>query len=76
MDISVTDLSAPIRASVFKFCVYLQIGKVYCVNENKEAHPYFICFFTFFLLSLLHNAYEHFFCQIFLNNYLTYDSGI
>ena len=23
MDISVTDLSAPIRASVFKFCVYL-----------------------------------------------------
>ena len=34
MKISATDFSAPIRASVFKFCVNLQVGKVYCVNEN------------------------------------------
>ena len=34
MEISVTDFSAPIGASVFKFCVHLQEGKVYCVNGN------------------------------------------
>ena len=34
MEISVTDFSAPIGASVLKFCVHLQEGKVYCVNGN------------------------------------------
>ena len=34
MEISVTDFSARIGASVFKFCVYLQVGKVYRVNDN------------------------------------------
>ena len=34
MEISVTDFSAPIGASVFKFCVHLQDGKVYCVNRT------------------------------------------
>ena len=34
MKISFTDFSAPIGARVFKFCVHLQVGKVYCVNEN------------------------------------------
>ena len=34
MEISVTDFSAPIGASVFKLCVHLQVGKVYCVNEH------------------------------------------
>ena len=29
MEISVTYFSAPIGASIFKFCVYLQDGKVY-----------------------------------------------
>ena len=29
MEISVTDFSAPIGASVFKLCVHLQEGKVY-----------------------------------------------
>ena len=33
-EISVTDFSAPIEASVLKFCVHLQVGKVYCVNGN------------------------------------------
>ena len=35
MEISVTDFSTPIGASAFKFSVHIQIGKVYCVNENK-----------------------------------------
>ena len=34
MEISVTDCSAPIGATVFKLCVHPQVGKVYCVNEN------------------------------------------
>ena len=34
MEISVTDFSAPIGASVFKFCLHLHDGKVYCVNGN------------------------------------------
>ena len=34
MENSVTDFSAPIGASIFKLCVHLQVGKVYCVNEN------------------------------------------
>ena len=34
MEIFVTDFSAPIGASVFKFCVHLQEGKVCCVNGN------------------------------------------
>ena len=47
MEISVTYFSAPIGASVFKFCVHLQVGKVYCVKENKDAYPYFAFFFKF-----------------------------
>ena len=38
MKISVTDFSVPIGASVFEFCVHLQAGLVYCVNENKDAY--------------------------------------
>ena len=48
MEISVTDFSAPIGASVYKFCVRFQVGKVYCINENKDANPYF-AFFPFFI---------------------------
>ena len=32
MEISVTDFSASIGASVFKFCVHFPVDKVYCVN--------------------------------------------
>ena len=49
MEISVTHFSAPIGASVFKFCVHLQVGKVYSVNEKKDANPYFAFFFQFFI---------------------------
>ena len=62
MEISVADFLAPIGASVFKFCVHLQVDKVYCVNENKYAKSNFACLlFQFFLLSLLYNTYGHIF---------------
>ena len=51
MEISVTDFSAPFGASALKFCVHFQVGKVYCVNENKDAYPYFAFFFQFFIFS-------------------------
>ena len=47
MKISVADLSAPIGASVFKFSVHLQVGYVYCVNENKDAKAHFAFFSCF-----------------------------
>ena len=51
MEISVTDFSAPIGASVFKFCVHLQDGKVYCVNRNEDANHHFAFFFQIFIIS-------------------------
>ena len=59
MEISVTDFSASIGASVFKFCVHLQDSKVYCVNENKDANPHIAFFlqiltFSFFLSYIIH----------------------
>ena len=47
MKISFTDFSVPVGASVFKFCVHLQVGIVYCVNENKDAKAHFAFFFNF-----------------------------
>ena len=49
MEISITDFSASMGASVFKFCVHLQEGKEYCVNENLDADPPFAFFFQFFI---------------------------
>ena len=51
MEISVTDFSTPIGASVFKFCVHLQEGKVYCVNGNQDANAHFAFFFQIFIFS-------------------------
>ena len=63
MEIFVTDFLAPIGASVFKFCVHLQAGKVYCVNKHLDANPHFAFFFQFFFFFLLslNNTYRHFF---------------
>ena len=63
MKISVADFSAPIEASVFTFCVHFQVGKVYCVNGNKDANLHFVFFFQFLIFSFFHsyNTYEHFF---------------
>ena len=73
MEISLADFSAPIGTSVFKYCVHLQVGKVYCVNENKDANPYF-AFFQFFIFSFCRSCIiymDNFFCQRFLSNFLT-----
>ena len=59
MQISVTDFSAPIGASGFKFCVHLQVGKVYCVNENKGAKAHFAFFFQFFIFFFFHSYIIH-----------------
>ena len=61
MEISVIDFSAPIKASVLKFCVHPQVGKVYCVNGNEDANPhfaFFLHFFYLFLLSFLYNIFS------------------
>ena len=73
MEISVTDFSATIGASVLKLCVHLQVGKVQCVNVNEDAFSYLSSFFNFpfFLLSFLYNTYGLFFCQRFLSNQLS-----
>ena len=55
MEISVTDFSTPIGASVFKFYVHLQVGRVYCVNESKDPNLYFALFFQFFIFSFCHS---------------------
>ena len=49
MEISVTDFSAPIGARVFVFCVHLQAGKVYCVNEHLDVNPHIAFFFQFYI---------------------------
>ena len=49
MKISVADFSVPIWASVFKCCVHLQVGLVYCVNGNNDAKAHFVFPFNFFL---------------------------
>ena len=79
MEIFVTDFSAPIGASIFKFCVHFQVGKVYCINGNEDADPHFAFVFQFFIFSSFYSYIIHmdiFVCQRFLSNYLSYDSEI
>ena len=48
--------TAPIGVSVFKICAHLQVGKVYCVNENSDDNPHLPSFYkcsSFSYLSLL-----------------------
>ena len=59
MKISVADFSVPIGASVFKFCVHLQVGLVYCVNESKML-KLILPSFQFFLLAIPYYTYGHF----------------
>ena len=58
MKISVEDFMVPIGASVFKLCVHLQVGLVYCVNVNKDAKAHFAFFFIF---SFFHSYIIHIF---------------
>ena len=74
MKISVADFSAPIEASVFKFCVLLQVGKMYCLNENKDAKAHLTFFFNFYFFpSVTHLDIFH---QSFLRNHLIKDYEI
>ena len=57
MAISVTDFSAPIGASVLKFCVHLQVGKVYCVNRNEDAYSRFVFFLFYFFIFEVYRGY-------------------
>ena len=68
MKISVADFSAPIRASVFKFCTKLDSDELYCVNENEDSKAHFAFFSNF---SFCHSYVTHMdiFGQCFLSNY-------
>ena len=50
----ITEFSAPITARVFKFCIHLERGQVYCGKENQDAVINFCLLFPFcfFHLSL------------------------
>ena len=46
---------ASMRARVFKFCIHIESGQVYCVTENKTE-----IYFAFFLLfSISHSNVIH-----------------
>ena len=54
--IFVTDFSAPMRATVFKFCVHLHRFDLYCVEENHNAEIYFAFFFPFYLFFFISHS--------------------
>ena len=51
----VTEFSAPITAIVFKFCIHLERGQVYCEKENQDSVISFCLLFPFFLFSMSHS---------------------
>ena len=54
-----TEFCAPITASVFKFCIHLERGQVYCVKENQDSVINFCLLFQFFLFSISHSNVIH-----------------
>ena len=52
---SVTNFLASMRARVFKFCIHIEGGQVYCGTENKTE----IYFAFFFLFSISHSNVIH-----------------
>ena len=68
-------VSAPVEARVFRFCIHLEDGQVYCVKENQGANIYFAFFLNFSFLTISHSYVMHMdiFRQRFLRNYLTWD---
>ena len=71
--IYVTDFSAPVEARVFRFCIHLEGGQVYCVKEIQGANIYFAFFFNFSFFTISHSYVMHMdiFRQRFLRNCLT-----
>ena len=47
------------RARVFKFCIHLERGQVYCGKENQDAVINFYLLFPFFLFSVSHSSVIH-----------------
>ena len=43
------------RAKVFKFCIHLESGQVYCGKENQDAEIYFGLLFPCLLFSIFHS---------------------
>ena len=54
----VTEVSAPITARVFKFCIHLERGQIYCGKENQDA-VINLCLFPFFLFFISHSNVIH-----------------
>ena len=57
--ISVTDFSASMRGKVFKFCIHLESGQVYCGKENQDAEINFCLLYPFLLFSISHSNVIH-----------------
>ena len=57
--ISVTDFSAFMRAKVFKFCIHIESGQVYCEKENHDTEINFCLLFAFFRFSISHSNVIH-----------------
>ena len=56
IEISVTDFSAPIYASFFKFCIYQESVKVYRVRENQIDSICFSILFPLCSFSICHSC--------------------
>ena len=52
---SVTNFSASMGARVFKFCIHIEGGQVYCGTENKNE----IYFALFLIFSISHSSVVH-----------------
>ena len=50
----ITEFSAPIIARVFKFCILLERGQVYCGKDNQDAEVNFCHLLSFFLFFISH----------------------
>ena len=55
-EISVTDFSAPIYASLFKFCIHLDSLQMYCVRENQMTTICFSIVFPLCSFSICHSC--------------------
>ena len=47
------------RAKVFKFCIRIESGQVYCGRENQDAEINFSLLFPFFHFSISHSNVIH-----------------
>ena len=47
------------RAKVFKFCIHLESGQVYCEKENQDAESNYCFLFPFLLFSISHSNVIH-----------------